>query len=126
MSYKTNQAERDDAHARLLHALYPGARVYTLLRHVSAAGMTRRISVLYVERETGLIRSADRLVARLLGYRQHDRGGLVVTGCGMDMGFHIVYSLGSALWPDGTPEPHGTRNGSPDRVGGYALKHEWV
>lgn len=44
----------------------------------------------------------------------------------MDMGFHVVYALGSALWPDGTPAPHGTRNGEPDTAGGYALKHEWL
>ena len=53
-------------------------------------------------------------------------GGLRVSGCGMDMGFHVVYNLGYALWPDGTPEPHGTRNGAPDSDGGYALKHRWL
>jgi hypothetical protein len=40
----------------------------------------------------------------------------------MDMGFDLVYSLGSALWPNGTDTPHGTRNGEPDSDGGYALK----
>ena len=53
-------------------------------------------------------------------------GGVVITGCGMDMGFELVYRLGMALWPDGTKEPHGTRNGEPDSHGGYALKHQWL
>ena len=38
----------------------------------------------------------------------------------MDMGFQAVYCLGLSLWPDGTPEPHSTRNGEPDTNGGYA------
>jgi len=44
----------------------------------------------------------------------------------IDMGFHVVYNLGRTLWPEGTPEPHGTRNGEPDRDGGYALNHQWL
>ena len=59
-------------------------------------------------------------------FLHHTTGGLVIGGCGMDMGFHVVYNLGRAMWPDGTPDPHGTRNGEPDRDGGYALKHRWL
>ena len=45
-------------------------------------------------------------VMHVLGYRRSDKtGGLRVSGCGMDMGFHVVYNLGYVLWPDGTPEP---------------------
>ena len=51
-------------------------------------------------------------------------GGLVVGGCGFDAGFEVVYNLGSLLWPNGTPEPHGTRNREPDSTGGYALKQD--
>jgi len=43
-----------------------------------------------------------------------------------DMGFQIVYQLGQRMWPDGTPKPHGRRNGQPDSAGGYALKHQWL
>jgi hypothetical protein len=123
------EAERDDARARLLTMLKPGDRVYTVLRHVSASGMSRRISLVVATTDHDgkpAVTSIDWLAARLLSYRQHDRGGLVVGGCGMDMGFHLVYALGSALWPDGTPEPHGRRNGEPDTAGGYALRHEWL
>lgn len=131
MTTKTarKEAEREDAKTRLLAMLKPGDRVYTVLRHVSASGMSRRISLVIPTTDhegKPAVTSIDRLAARLLSYRQHDRGGLVVGGCGMDMGFHVVYALGSALWPDGTPEPHGRRNGEPDTAGGYALKHEWL
>jgi len=72
-------------------------------------------------------RSISWLVGRATGYKvDRDRGGLKVGGCGMDMGFSVVYDMGRVLWPKGTPKPHGMRNGGPDREGGYALKHEWL
>ena len=68
------------------------------------------------------LESIDHLVATALGYRRGNSGGIVVGGCGMDMAYHLVYNLGSRLWPNGTPTPHGSRNGQPDSSGGYALK----
>lgn len=123
------EAVREDARACLLSMLKPGDRVYTVLRHVSASGMSRRISLVVATTDhegKPAVTSIDWFAARLLDYRQHDKGGLLVTGCGMDMGFHVVYALGSTLWPAGTPEPHGRRNGEPDTAGGYALRHEWL
>jgi hypothetical protein len=58
--------------------------------------------------------------------RLADDGGIKIGGCGMDMGFDLVYSLGATLWPNGTRKPHGTRNGEPDSAGGYALNHRWM
>lgn len=114
---------------RLLEMLAPGDRVYTVLRHVSASGMSRRIDLYKLECDgdgKASPRYLSAYAADLLGYPLHAKGGIVAGGCGMDMGFHLVYNLGSAMWPEGTPAPHGTRNGEPDRAGGYALKHEWL
>lgn len=73
------------------------------------------------------IRSIGWLAARAMGDKfDSDRQGIKISGCGQDMGFALVYSLGSTLWPKGTPKPHGTRNGEPDTAGGYALKHSWL
>jgi hypothetical protein len=102
----------------------PGQTVYTILRHVSASGMSRRISLVIVSGAE--IHKLDHLAAGAMGDTLHKDGGIVVSGCGMDMGFHLVYDLGRTLWPKGTRKPHGTRNGQPDRDGGYALKHEWL
>ena len=66
------------------------------------------------------------LASRALGWRLGKNEGIVVDGCGMDMGFHLVYSLGATIWPSGTNKPHGTRNGEPDSCGGYALKSRWL
>jgi hypothetical protein len=110
--------------AELREMLTPGQTVYCTLRSVSRSGMRRCISLHVVI--DGRMRSLDFLASRAMGDRIADHGGIVVSGCGMDMGFHLVYSLGRTVWPNGTPEPHGTRNGVPDSDGGYALKSEWL
>ena len=118
----TSKSQRTEALARLHEILKPGDTVYTVLRHVSRSGMMREISVIGPNNE-----DITWHVMHVGGYRRSDKtGGLRVSGCGMDMGFHVVYNLGRAMWPDGTPEPHGTRNGEPDRDGGCALKHLWL
>ncbi len=63
---------------------------------------------------------------------------LSVGGCGMDMGFHVVYNLSCALFRDkfqcigeGCPSNdhhNGDRNRKPHlhSDGGYALRQEWL
>lgn len=121
------QAAKAESIAFLLNnvKLSPGDTVYTVLRHVSASGMSRLID-LYVIRDGDPWRITYH-VARAIGESYDQRKeALRMGGCGMDMGFQAVYCLGSALWPTGTPEPHGRRNGEPDSDGGYALKHRWM
>lgn len=110
------KARKAYCRATLLEMVKPGATVYTILRHCSASGMTRRISLAIVHE--GKFRCIDVLAADLMGDKVHRQGGIVVGGCGMDMGYHLVYQLGACLWPSGTPEP--------DHCGGYELRHEWV
>lgn len=122
---KAQQTERDEEIKALRAILKPGATVHTILRHVSKSGMQREIALVYIRRD-GEIRYLNYSAAKVLGYRQGKNDGIVVGGCGMDMGFALVYHLGCALWPKGTSKPHGTRNGQPDTSGGYALKHRWL
>lgn len=117
-------AYRAQCAAELRKILKPGATVYTILRHRSASGMSRRISLAVPIK--GEIRNLDFLAAAAMGDTLHKDGGISVSGCGMDMGFHLVYNLGATLRPKGTRKPHGTRNGQPDTAGGYALKHAWL
>lgn len=113
---------QDEARAELRAILKPGDTVNCILRHVSASGMHRRISLV-----TKDLRQLDWLIERAgWGKTRANKEGLVADGCGMDMGFALVYDLGRRVWPDGTPEPHGTRNGAPDTDGGYALKSRWL
>ena len=121
---KVAQIEQAKAHLRTL--LKPGQTVYTILNHRSASGMSRSISAV-VSGKDGEIEKLDYWIARAKGEHIDPRhGGIKMTGCGMDMGFSLVYNLGCMLWSTGTPEPHGTRNGQPDSSGGYALKQRWL
>jgi hypothetical protein len=109
----------------ILKHVKPGSTVYTKCNHVANSGMSRDISV-YVVAKDKTIWDCSAMVADLCGYRRAKDNSVKMGGCGMDMGFAIVYALGGALWPKGTPKPHGTRNGEPDTSGGYALKHRWL
>ena len=126
------KAERQESIDVLETLLKPGTIVYTSLRHVSASGMTRWIDCFAVEpsalqHQQGRITNITNLVCEAAGLTYCTRrNSLKIGGCGMDMGFQVVYLLGLSLWPAGTPEPHGTRNGEPDSNGGYALKHQWL
>ena len=117
--------DREEAIEKLRQDIEVGDTLYTQLEHVTKSGMTRFIRVRKIEGNypydyTGL-------VAKALDWTYSDKyHAIKVGGCGMDMGFHLIYSLGQTLWPDGTPEPHGSRNGEPDTCGGYALTQRWL
>lgn len=88
--------------------------IYTILRHVSSNGMSRDISLLYVKGKE--IYHLNYSVACALGDRLVSRNGsdaIRVHGAGMDMGFHLVYSLSSVLYA------------GEDRAG-YKLSHRWL
>lgn len=110
--------------------LKPGSKVYTIVRHVSKSGMSRNIST-FIARK-GEIIGLDWYVAHVLdAKRDPSNGGIKVHGCGMDMGFDLVYRLGRRLYPNGfklAKNQYG-RNGDKsgfDRDGGYSLKQEWL
>jgi hypothetical protein len=71
--------------------------IYTVLRHVSASGMQREVSVKMID--AGRIIHLDYLVSTALGMKQGKHNGIVVRGCGMDMGFHIVHNILRAVNP---------------------------
>lgn len=101
--------------------LKPGTEVYTNVSHVSSSGMTHHIQLLVPHKKE--IVDLSWHAAQVLGWGMGKHGGVRVGGCGMDMGFHLVYELSGRMWPKGTRRAHGRRNGEPDKSGGYALKH---
>ena len=88
--------------------------VYTVIRHVSKSGMSREISVVIPIKNNdhmGFIHPSY-TIAGILGWGYSDKNGhnaIVVGGCGMDMGFHLVYTLSQKLYGDG-----------------YKIRHEWI
>lgn len=99
---------RDDDAEYLRQMLPPGTTVYTVLRHVSRSGMDRVVSC-YVMGKDGNGECAPHWlpsprIARVLGPGWRDdpkRDGNHVGGVGMDMGFHLVYTLSYALYGKG-------------------------
>lgn len=83
---------------------------YVICRHVSRSGMSRTISVHYFDTETGSMRHLNYVAAALLDRSQDSlRDGVICKGCGMDMGFDLVYALSYAATGDG-----------------YAVNHHWL
>mgnify|MGYP003616320034 CR=1 FL=1 len=105
--------ETAEAIGRLLSGLTPGRTIFTKLTHVSRSGMSRSI-------ECYLVQGRDNLtditwqVARATNSRvDNTHGGIIMGGCGMDMGCYLVYNLGRTLYPNGVPCT-GSRGYDPD------------
>ncbi len=110
----TKERDKQEAIKELRAILKKGDTLHTILRHVSRSGMTRHISVIFTKNNQ--IISLDHLVSKALDRRRvpFNKGeGVIVSGCGMDMGFEVVYALSSAVF--------GYKN-----RGGYALKQHWM
>ncbi len=143
--------EQEEFIARLRETLKPGDTLYTTVKHVSRSGMQRSINIFQIEDNSP--RWLSYWVAKALGWGFDDRREAVkVSGCGMDMGFHLVYSLSRTLFPKGhecsgkgcasndhsnrMKPPKGTCTGEDCRNknckpwvhgdGGYALKQRWI
>ncbi len=95
----------DDSAAYLKTIIKPGDEVKTILRSCSRSGMSRRISL--VVAVDGDVQDITWHAARAMGEAVKQGGnwvqdrGLVVGGCDMDIGFHVVYNLSRCLFPDG-------------------------
>jgi len=97
---KITKAETAEAIERLRAELSPGDTVYTVLRNVSASGMTRSISVHTIENDQP--NWISWLAAKASGANYDDaREAVKMGGAGMDMGFALVYNLSYSLWPNG-------------------------
>ena len=102
VSKKTLQAvDKEIARMRLREILSEQDKptIYTVLRHVSASGMSRDISLKTVH--DGELIDITFTAAEALGEKVKDKDGrrvIRVGGVGMDMGFHLVYSLSSVLY----------------------------
>lgn len=111
---KKAQLEKDQLDAKeYLLGLFAGDErptIGTILRHVSASGMSRDISLYYREQ------NITYYAALAMGEKIRLSNGfnaIRYNGCGMDMGFYMVYNLSVTLY------------GTKDRAG-YKLWHRWL
>ena len=91
-------SEKEKKAVELRELLKPGDTVFTKLNHVSRSGMTRIIEVMVFRDSAPVNITYD--VSQVLDYKVSNskHWGLKVGGCGMDMGFSVVYNLSSALY----------------------------
>lgn len=119
---KKEQKALDMAYAReqlLTHYVSEGDTVYTVLRSVSSSGMSRTISLKVAK--DGKILDLTYYASIVLDWPLVEVNGsraLRVGGCGMDMGFHTVYTLSSVLFREEGEKMHCDA--------GYALNHAWA
>ena len=100
--------DKEYAIERLKEVFKKGDTLHTQLMHVSQSGMTRHIKVRQLKNDKPL--DWTYLVSKALDWKLSNKtNGIKVGGCGMDMGFHLIYTLSSELFNDG-----------------YAIKQEWL
>lgn len=76
--------------------LRKGTKIYTVLRHVSPSGTSRFID-LYVMKQNEPIRLTWSASVMLEWTYSRHREALRVNGCGTDVGFQAVYTLGGII-----------------------------
>lgn len=110
------KTDREAALWRLREHLHAGDTVYTILKHVARSGMSRVIDVYVfeIEERNGApvvepICLSYSVAAALDQRFDKARDGVVMGGCGMDMGFALVHELSQKLFGKS-----------------YALKQRWL
>ncbi len=116
--------------------------VYTTLKHVSSSGMLRHIDVIYIKDNKPI--NLNFYIERLGLYKRAKNAhaanadSLRVSGCGMDMGFSVVFDLSGTLYQDkficlgqeckSNDHVNGDRNYKPHKHsdGSYLLQQSWL
>lgn len=108
--------------------------VYTKVNHVARSGMMRAISSYVIVNNKPVC--IDWEIEKITSYKQNNtHDGLTVHGCGMDMGFSLVYNLSSVLYPKGFKSHrrnaiNGMKPGDNgyewDQDGGYRITQKWL
>jgi len=85
-----------------LKELPKDTKIYTSLVSVSRSGMTRNIKAyVVINGEIVHLNALAKDFPDRFKLRSGPRDSFVVKGCGMDMGYHLVYNIGMVLHNDG-------------------------
>lgn len=97
---KISKTDHAASIAQLREWLAPGDTIYLTLASVSRSGMSRTIvPIAAIDGRIDKRRYLGYHVARVLGWPYVDRvNGVKVSGCGMDMGFHLVETVAYVLY----------------------------
>ena len=117
LSKKEQVKQEKESAKEYLRSIFDGQErpvAYTSLKWISSSGMSRDMKVLAVKNNQ--ILDITWYIAKLdIGTLKERNGQRVVRigGCGMDMGFHVVYTLSAVLY------------GYQER-GAYKINQEWI
>lgn len=121
----------------LRSSLSPGDTLYTIRRHTSPSGMYRVVDV-YIFRDNVPLRLTWAIAQAVDCRYDTKHEGIGVGGCGMDVGFEIVYNLGRVLFHGNfqcigrdcpsNDHTNGDRDYTPHQHSdaGYALLQRWL
>ena len=131
------ETERKRAIEWLKERIKAGDTIYTHVEHVSRSGMYRAIRVYRMDENKPVDISS--MVAKAIDARfDKNHYAVGVGGCGMDMGFAVVYDLSYRLFPEGytctgkkcysNDHTNGDRNYRRHHHtdGGYAIQQRWL
>ena len=94
------QLESKESIETLKEYLKKDMTIHSIIRSVSNSGMTRNISFKITDKDNILDLSYH--IAKALQYPFNDKKHAVkVSGCGMDMAFHVVHNLSHILYGTG-------------------------
>ena len=110
LTKKQKEEARNEAIDALknVRGIQAGDTLYTIAKHVSPSKMLRVLRVIQIKGNEPFDISYRAAQALELPYDERHEG-VRVSGCGMDMGFAVVYDLASQLFKDG-----------------YALNQRWL
>jgi hypothetical protein len=121
---KKEQKKLDYDYAKeqlLTYYVNEGDTIYTVLRSVAPSGMSRTMSLKVAK--NGKIQDLTYYASVVLDYPLVEVNGsraIRVGGAGMDLGFHVVYSLARVLFRD-------KYEGQPEAAdAGYSLSQAWL
>lgn len=108
------ETEKQEAIEKLRKLAPPGTKIYGIVRHVARSGMSRTIDFYVPGIDAYGAKSMQYLsgyLATVLDWKRTDQGAIKVSGCGMDMIFHTVYSASWVVWNGTDASESRPRNG---------------
>lgn len=108
---KYSKKDVEYAKTRLLEYLPKNATIFMYVQSVAKSGMSRWIKpIIFYEYEGEKYHhNIGYYIAKVCGLPLNTNGAVQIRGCGMDMGFALVYDLAYRLYDDP-----------------YALKYTWL
>ena len=100
---RTLEQDKLDAISKLKEFVKEGDTLYTDVKHVSKSGMTRHMKVvqLQVYKNKATPSYWHYFIAKALDLPMNKDYQVIVRGCGMDMGFHLIENLSRVLYGKG-------------------------